>query len=244
MIPVYLNGLAGLKSLQPYPPVVAMKKFFLLMVLLGLYQYHGAIQHLFRHPHAAASSASAGNRHILLFTFADCGEPCEGVRQELQDQGLDFKEYAVDKGEENLTLFRKYSAQNALPLTVLEERVVTGYSKSDIRAALASSYGPSMLSADERAYMDRHFYADGKPRVVLYGTGWCPYCKKLREDLRQDHIDFLDVDVEAAPDEGHLKDTLEIHGYPVTYVGYDRVSGYDYNSLKEKIRQATPRPAG
>ena len=34
--------------------------------------------------------------------------------------------------------------------------------------------------------------------VILYGTSWCPYCKKAKLLLRKHKIKFLNVDIEEA----------------------------------------------
>jgi glutaredoxin 3 len=42
---------------------------------------------------------------------------------------------------------------------------------------------------------------DGKnrPRVVMYATGWCPYCARARELLECKGIELEEIDIEAAP---------------------------------------------
>ncbi|MDE1924517.1 MAG: glutaredoxin 3 [Gammaproteobacteria bacterium] len=37
------------------------------------------------------------------------------------------------------------------------------------------------------------------PAVTVYATGWCPYCQRAKELLREKHIAFTEVDVEADP---------------------------------------------
>jgi glutaredoxin 3 len=37
------------------------------------------------------------------------------------------------------------------------------------------------------------------PRVVIYSTGWCPYCTRARELLKSKGVDFEEIDVDARP---------------------------------------------
>jgi glutaredoxin 3 len=36
--------------------------------------------------------------------------------------------------------------------------------------------------------------------VVMYTTGWCPYCARARQLLRAKDVSFSEVDVEARPE--------------------------------------------
>ena len=38
------------------------------------------------------------------------------------------------------------------------------------------------------------------PKVQMYATGWCPYCERARQLLRQKHVDFEEIDVDARPE--------------------------------------------
>jgi glutaredoxin 3 len=37
------------------------------------------------------------------------------------------------------------------------------------------------------------------PRVVMYVTGWCPYCARARSLLEEKGVAFETIDVEAVP---------------------------------------------
>jgi glutaredoxin 3 len=37
------------------------------------------------------------------------------------------------------------------------------------------------------------------PKVVIYGTSWCPYCTRARQLLASKGVDFEEIDVEAHP---------------------------------------------
>jgi len=36
-------------------------------------------------------------------------------------------------------------------------------------------------------------------KVVMYSTGWCPYCSRARELLKNKGVDFEEIDVDARP---------------------------------------------
>jgi len=38
------------------------------------------------------------------------------------------------------------------------------------------------------------------PKVQMYATGWCPYCERARQLLRQKSVDFEEIDVDARPE--------------------------------------------
>jgi len=39
-----------------------------------------------------------------------------------------------------------------------------------------------------------------EPKVVIYSTGWCPYCSRARELLKSKGVDFEEIDVDARPE--------------------------------------------
>lgn len=36
--------------------------------------------------------------------------------------------------------------------------------------------------------------------LTLYTTSWCPFCLKLKAALREDEIDYAEIDIEDTPD--------------------------------------------
>ncbi len=63
-------------------------------------------------------------------------------------------------------------------------------------------------------------------RVVLYTTAWCPYCKRLREDLRASGVPYTEIDVEKSV-QGYLAFwALRARGIPVSAIGPNVVYGY------------------
>ncbi len=38
------------------------------------------------------------------------------------------------------------------------------------------------------------------PRVVIYLTGWCPYCTRAKQLLKSKGVEFEEIDVDARPE--------------------------------------------
>ncbi len=39
------------------------------------------------------------------------------------------------------------------------------------------------------------------PVVLMYMTTWCPYCTRARALLKQKHVVFTEIDIDAVPDQ-------------------------------------------
>jgi glutaredoxin 3 len=37
----------------------------------------------------------------------------------------------------------------------------------------------------------------GRPRVLIYATGWCGYCERARQIFRRKGVEFDEIDVES-----------------------------------------------
>ncbi|MES2296215.1 MAG: glutaredoxin domain-containing protein [Pseudomonadota bacterium] len=199
-----------------------MKKLLIVLaVMAGLaYQY---VYHKPPFARAPVLADAGGNAMVLLATGPQCAEHCERIRDLLKQRGIPFEELAV-VGEHNEAIPNKYDI-TVYPTTLIGQTSVRGDDMERIKSALAETYGKSALSRAERMAMDGHFDAQDRPRVVLYGTSWCAYCKDEREFLSAHGIPFEDIDVEAS-DAGALSyHALDGNGYPLTYVGYRRFVG-------------------
>jgi glutaredoxin 3 len=66
------------------------------------------------------------------------------------------------------------------------------------------------------------------PRVVIYSTGWCPYCTRARELLKSKGVDFEEIDVDARP--GARAEMMARSGrrtVPQIFIGTTHVGGCD-----------------
>jgi glutaredoxin len=78
--------------------------------------------------------------------------------------------------------------------------------------------------------------------VVVYGTSWCGFCRKARQWLSQEHIDFTDKDVEkdpgAAEELAAKARAAGVHprGVPVIDARGTLVMGFDQPRLRQLLK--------
>ena len=66
------------------------------------------------------------------------------------------------------------------------------------------------------------------PKVVVYTTGWCPYCIRARELLKSKGVAFEEIDVDARP-EARTEMTTRSgrRTVPQIFIGTTHVGGCD-----------------
>lgn len=105
----------------------------------------------------------------------------------------------------------------------------------EIIGVLARNLGPEVFSRSERMAMENHFDDQGRAIVVMYGTEWCPYCKKQRAYFQSQNIAYTELDPEKSAAAKTAYTILQGNGYPLTYVGYQRFSGYQEGEIKDAV---------
>ena len=66
------------------------------------------------------------------------------------------------------------------------------------------------------------------PKVVIYSTGWCPYCTRARELLKSKGVDFEEIDVEARPEaRSEMTARSGRRTVPQIFIGATHVGGCD-----------------
>ena len=215
-----------------------MRKLILVVLIgAGVWYWNGA-----ELPFTSASGAfdDYGEPEVLMFTIDNCGKACKMGREGLQRRRVAFSEINIDPddgSDENVRLWKSFGATNGFPLIVAgKEKIVGSGSKPQILALLGRNFGYQYLTRTERRYFEQHFYADGSPRIVMYGADWCGYCKKLREEFEANDIDFIEIDVEKSGEKKTMARTMEIYGYPATWVGYTRVNGTNLRAVKATLK--------
>jgi glutaredoxin len=218
-----------------------VKKIIYIGLLFAAYWYWDKGQLPFGGKNTAAVDA-AGNSAVWLFTVEGCGDPCMNAVRELRNRNVPFEEKVISperQDDENFKLWQGYRTGTNFPLLVVGEQTLTGFYVPHIAGLLGATFGETYLTHNERRYFKAHFNADGSPRIVLYGTDWCPYCAKLRKELNENHVMFEDVDVEKIGDTNQLLQTMGIGGYPATWVGYIRVNdGSNYNEIMALLKKS------
>lgn len=185
---------------------------------------------------------AAGNSVVWLFTFGGCGDSCTNAVRELRNRNVPFEEKVISserRDEPNFKIWQGYGTGNNFPLLVVGDQTLTGFYVPNMASLLGKAFGETYLTQNEKRYFKAHFNADGSPRIVLYGTDWCPHCAKLRKELNANHVFFEDVDVEKNGDKNQLLKTMGIAGYPATWVGYTRVkNGSDYREIMALLKKS------
>ena len=212
-----------------------MKKLLMITVVAGL-GWAWQAGKLDRWLESGAYDAN-GMSQVLVFTFQGCGKACDDALQGLNRRGVQYTQKIVqqDDSDPNLKLCKNLGCANRFPFIVAGSEKMAGYQSHDLMRLLAKSTGEQYLTAAEKKYFARHFYADGEPRVVMYSAEWCGYCRKLRQEMVDAGQDFLEIDVEKQADQQKLTRVMGIPGYPYTWVGYERVPGSSYSDVRNVL---------
>jgi glutaredoxin 3 len=66
------------------------------------------------------------------------------------------------------------------------------------------------------------------PGVVMYTTGWCPYCSRARKLLAKKGVSFEEIDVEAHPEKrAEMQTRSGRRTVPQIFIGDQHVGGSD-----------------
>jgi glutaredoxin 3 len=67
-----------------------------------------------------------------------------------------------------------------------------------------------------------------QPKVVMYATGWCPYCERARQLFARKQVVFEEIDIESAAEK--RAEMLARSGrrtVPQIFIGEHHVGGCD-----------------
>lgn len=70
------------------------------------------------------------------------------------------------------------------------------------------------------------------PDVIMYGTDWCPYCKKARTYFKSNGINFIEYDIEKNDFAKRMYDLLGGKGVPLILVHGKKLSGFDAQGFR------------
>ena len=66
------------------------------------------------------------------------------------------------------------------------------------------------------------------PKVVMYTTGWCPYCTRARELLKSKGVTIEEIDVDARPEaRTEMMARSGRRTVPQIFIGETHVGGCD-----------------
>lgn len=220
-----------------------MKKFLLLALLaVAAYKF---FPNSFPFPSQAGAFDKAGKPLVVLFVGPQCGGPCDTVKNLLTQRAIPFSEIDI-AGADGAPVKNKYGI-NRYPTTLIGKQEILGDDTQRISAALAEAYGIDTLPRMQRLAMANHFDAQGRAKVIMYGTSWCPYCKQQREFFAANGVHSEEIDVEASQANELAYRALDGNGYPLTYVGFRRFAGYQEREILEAIaelKKAKPATRG
>jgi glutaredoxin len=174
-----------------------------------------------------------GNPQVWIFTFNDCGKPCNNAISTL-DERVNYTEFNVSE-DSGMQQLKKVGKSNQFPLILIGSKRILNSERMTIISNLAEVMGDSVLTPSERHVMQGHFYEDGSPAVIMYGASWCGYCKKMREYFEKNNIQYTELDAE-----GNAQDAYNIlrgTGFPLIYVGYQRINGANINQFEKVMRE-------
>jgi glutaredoxin len=209
-----------------------MKKIIVLIAVVGIIYFlkPDLLSSLFTN----GAFDKNGDPVVWLFTTNNCGKYCNDVVKLLNNRNIDYTEFDANS-EEGKDRLSEVSGQNRFPLTVVGDKSVLGNDTYAIVAMIAEAFGDEVLTRSESRVMYNHFYEGGEPMVIMYGTSWCGFCKKMRIYLDENDIEFTEYDAEGSGREAY--DILGGGGYPLMYVGYRRINGADINKLESVMSE-------
>ena len=73
-------------------------------------------------------------------------------------------------------------------------------------------------------------------KVKVYSTPTCPYCKQVKDFLKQNKVDYTDVDV--SKDEKAAQEMIDKSGQmgvPVIEIGNELIVGFDRPKIKKAL---------
>ena len=66
------------------------------------------------------------------------------------------------------------------------------------------------------------------PAVVMYTTGWCPYCERARKLLARKNVAFEEIDLDSAPEKrAEMQQRSGRRSVPQIFIGDTHVGGSD-----------------
>lgn len=176
-----------------------------------------------------------GKPLVVLFVGPGCGDACGKVISLLNQRNVNFEQISI-AGPDGAPVSNKYSITR-YPTTLVGKQEILGDDTQRITSALAEAYGKDVLTRTEQMAMNNHFDDQGRPKVVMYGTSWCPYCKQQRAFFADNKIAYDEFDVEASKPNEMAYNMLQGNGYPLTYVGYRRFAGFQEAEILTAIAE-------
>lgn len=102
--------------------------------------------------------------------------------------------------------------------------IVLGYNKlNEPKIVLVGDYGEHFKNTDKK--------------VVMYGTDWCPVCKRTRDFFAKEGIEYKELNPEKDSAAFQMYSQLEANGYPVFVIGNKRIFGLEIDEIKSALAE-------
>ena len=122
--------------------------------------------------------------------------------------------------------------------------IISDAPQDGMKCALKETFrDPSPRELAEREAMKKQKALEEKDKkksneVILYGTSWCPYCKKARDFFTSRNISFTDYDIEKDKEAAERKKQLDTEsGVPFAIINGEKIHGFspaDYEKALQK----------
>jgi glutaredoxin len=77
---------------------------------------------------------------------------------------------------------------------------------------------------------------DVGPKVVMYSTNWCHYCKKARQYFNKNNIAYTEYDIDKNKKAKRRYKKMGATGVPVILVGKKRMNGFNKKGFERIYR--------
>ncbi len=201
-----------------------MRKIIFIGIVIALALYFKPS--IFGNNSQKAAFTEDGKAKVVLFTHSECGKVCDEAVIHVRKK-QPFADVLDIKDPENEKRFYKMTESQGLPYLIVGQYHQKGFNAKRFNETLYTAIGKTALDFREKNIYDSHFYYDGTPKLVMYGTSWCGYCAKAREHFKENNMEYIEWNVERDSQANRRYKILEGAGYPLIYVGTQRVNGFN-----------------
>ncbi len=92
----------------------------------------------------------------------------------------------------------------------------------------------------ERRFVIAPAAEPGQGEVVLYATSWCGYCQKTRELLAEQHVQYVEYDIEKSEEGRRQHRALKGRGVPVLNIRGTVIHGYNREAILAALKRTKP----
>jgi glutaredoxin len=137
----------------------------------------------------------------------------------------DLFRWMDEKGVIHISDYPPPNQKNVLPLASGKDEPNPAINRPDL---------PNNASLDNKT--DKAINGPKTPRIELYTTSWCPYCRQARNFFQSRQIPFTEYDVEKDKDAALRKRQLDPRsGVPLAVINGQLVHGFSEPAYKKAL---------